>query len=670
MQNNKINKGFFVDFFVCILLTFFIYTLSRRYLVAGIGDDEHGVISNGYFIYKGLLPYRDFFVNKPIIFNFISYLSFIILGVNNCAYKLFPFLLIYPSAILFYLTLIKLNIQKVLAASISMYFYFLILLPDFHNQGNFDSETLGIVFIVYAFCSFYLFRNSFGSFLSGVFIAISINSKEPFLLFLIPLSIFLFMEESPLKINKNKFLSLVGGFALINVLFLSYLVLTGSLDAYIDKNDWCFNYAVRAKELGFVTLPDSFFGMLLFDLKNILEKYNNFLFFAPFLVIYAFSLTVKKNLSYGFVLCILSILCGLYAISLGHRFYEHYFIIGIFPFVAFAIYCSRGLLPNKFFYGSFLLLLIANLLPVFIFEITASYKTHKLEADFPVFMKQILPIIKKYTNEKDKIVIAGHPSLYYLANRVPSSIHTVLEQHIFLVDSKRTPSAKRVSMFIDEIEKYKPKIIYFQSEYMSTIHRMTFIQRILFPFIKKNNYFDCGNGLFIKQVPSKEDREKYCIPTLDSARLDFPESIVPFSLEASSEKSSEFKIRNANDNDLTTSWLEGNDNFSTLTIYPKRKMKIKSIWFLPYRIFDIYQGWERFKAKFYLSEKLVSEQEIYLPGIYRVGVQEGKLTPVIADKIELYLTKKNVNRKNVFGETIYYPFNCGYTEILLVEAVR
>ena len=95
MQNNKINKGFLLDFSVCIVLTLFIYIFSRRYLVAGIGDDEHGVISNGYFIYKGLLPYRDFFVNKPIIFNFISYLSFITLGVNNCAYKFFPFLLIY-----------------------------------------------------------------------------------------------------------------------------------------------------------------------------------------------------------------------------------------------------------------------------------------------------------------------------------------------------------------------------------------------------------------------------------------------------------------------------------------------------------------------------------------------------------------------------------------------
>lgn len=670
MQNNKINKGFLIDFFVCIVLTFFIYALSRKYLVAGIGDDEHGVISNGYFIYKGLLPYRDFFVNKPIIFNFISYLSFITLGVNNCAYKFFPFLLIYPSAILFYWTLIKLNIQRFLAAAISIYFYFLILLQNFHNQGNFDSETLGIVFIVYAFCSFYLLRNNFGSFLSGVFIAISINSKEPFLLFLIPLSLFIFMEENPLKINKNRFLSLVSGFLLINLIFLSYLVLTGSLDAYIDKNDWCFSYATKAKELGFVTLPDNFFGMLLFDFKNVLEKYNNFLFFTPFFVIYIFCLSVKKFSNYGLMLCIFSILCGLYAISLGHRFYEHYFIIGIFPFVALAIYCVRGILPSKPFLMSLILLLFVNLLPVLMGEITTSYKTHKLEDDFPIFMKQVLPIIKKYTNEKDKILIAGHPSLYYLTNRVPSSVHTVLEQHIFLVDSKRTPSAKRISMFIDEIKNYNPKAIYFQSEYMSTIHRMTFIQKILYPFIKENNYFDCGNGLFIKQVPSKEDREKYCIPTLDSVRLDFPKSIIPFTLEASSEKSSEFNIKNANDNDLTTSWLEGSDNSAIITIHPKRKTKIKSIYLVPYRIFDIYQGWEKIKVKLYLSGKLIREQEINLPDTYKVGIQEAKLSPVIADKIEIYLAKEDVNKKNVLGEIIYYPFNCGYTEVLLQEVEK
>lgn len=665
MLSKNNNKELFLDFSICIFLTLFIYILSKRYLAGGIGDDEQGVISNGYFIYKGVLPYRDFFVNKPLIFNFISYLSFITLGVNNCAYKLFPFLLIYPSAILFYFSLKKLNIQRFLAASISVYFYFLILLQSFHNFGNFNSETLGVIFTIYAFCSFCLFRNNLGSFLSGIFAAISINSKEPFLLFLLPLSLFVFLEEKPFKINKSKLLYLCLGFIFVNAIFVFYLIFTGSMDAYIDKNDWCYTYATKAKELGLVKIPDNFIGVFIYDLQHILEKYNYFFYFTPFFMIYLFSLSIRKHLNVGFYVCIISVLAGLYGISLGHRFFEHYFIIGIFPFVAFAVYCAKDFPVTKQFTVIFILLLSVNILPTFVSELTTNYKPHRFEDDFPIFMNKVLPIIKKYTKKTDKILIAGHPSLYYLTDRIPSSVHTVLEQHIFLVSSKKMPTEKRLSMFIDEINNYKPKIIYFQSEYMSPIHRMTFIQKVLFPFIKENNYFDCGNGLFVKPAISKEDREKYCIPTLDSVKLESSKSIVPFRVEVSSEKGDDFSLKNINDNDLTTSWLENNNNSAVITIYPKIRVKLKSIWFLPYRIYDIYQGWDKIKIKSYLSGRLVSEEKIVLPDTYKVGVQSANLKPVLVDKIELHLDKENINRKNIFGEVLEYPFNCGYTEILL-----
>ncbi|OGI20276.1 MAG: hypothetical protein A3B68_05490 [Candidatus Melainabacteria bacterium RIFCSPHIGHO2_02_FULL_34_12] len=684
----KIKPEVSFDFFFIFLLLFLIYPLTKKYIFDRYDDfyiDENWYVTDGFLFLKGLVPYKDFFENKPIMIVLINALSILIFGLKNCAFKIMPVSLVILSAVLFYLSLVKIRILRFFSFAIAFYAAYMILHPDYHDNGINDTETLGFVFALLSFSSFFginklkIKKLLVSHFCGGIFFALSLLSKEPFLISLSPLLLFTFIEEKPFKVNYSKLVSLISGAGSIFLVFFLYLLITGAFLSYVDIFLWNLAYSSQYTKIVNFHVPDSFFQRLQYDWEHLYGGYKNFNVFMPLVIFYVAALFFNK-LNLKIILCVFGIFCGLYSVSMGHLFWRHYYLIGIFPFIVPAILGAKNFSDylssskeNKTLNHdliSIVLIIAAYSIctftkpAVFLNEYGSSYSTVNIGDKLDVFKSKVLPVIGNLTSKKDKVLLVGYPNLYILADRLPATKYITPVDNFLAVNTLNQSSEKRKKIFIEELNKNKPKIIYLQPQYP---FGGGFISQYITPFISENNYFNCGNNLYLRNTPSDSEKEIYCEPNVEEIKLNLSTSLVSITAVSNNEHSDQWKASNAVDGLSYTDWAVRGNGPAVFTVFLKRPANIKSIWLYARQPYATYQSWEKLTAKFYFSETLRSAQEISLPEAYRRRMQKANPISVYADKIELYFSDADAVKKKPNGEPSEHPIDSGYTEILVEE---
>lgn len=515
-MKEKLNFINLINICILLLLTFI---LSKRYIFSGLGYDEHGYVSMGYFFLNGMVPYKDFFELKPIIIILMNALGLKLFGQEYCAFKYIEFIFLFATVLIFYLTLVRNKVSKVFSFLIVYYSIFLLLYSKFHYISLNDSETYGFMFSILFFCSVFYNTNIKekrfykSCFLGGIFIALAFLSKEPFIISLVPISFLVFFNESSLRINSFRFISIILGFTSIMLIFLSYLLTNNAFDSYIDKLDYSIAYS---KQYGTIFKHNStnktFLETLLFDIKNLLSGYENLTIFFPLLGLYIYSIFSIKNLSKLFIY-ILSILAGLYSISLGHLFFEKYFILGLFPIILFSFDGAKNIslfsMQSSKKHNLYLLIATFTILSIaykttscLINETMITYLPANL-IDFQTesFKKRVLPLVKKLTSKEDKVFFIGWMSMYACANRKPATKYYYVSDRALEINSRFLSSKERLKRLVRDLENNLPKIIYVDEDWNRGEATTTY-KKYIIPFIKKNGYLNCSNGLYLKSPSS------------------------------------------------------------------------------------------------------------------------------------------------------------------------
>ncbi|GEM_PF-6855787 len=685
----KIKPQVLFDFFFIFLLLFLIYPLAKKYIFSKYDDfsiDENFFIVDGFLFLKGLVPYKDFFDNKPIVMVLIDALAILIFGLKNCAFEIAPVLLVIVSASVFYLSLVRIKILRFFAFIIAFYTAYIILYPDYHDNGINDTETLGIIFAVLSFSSFFgitklQIKKLFVShFLGGIFLALSILSKEPFLISLLPLILFTFVEEKPFKINRPKLVSLIAGLGLVFLIFLLYLLITGAFLPYIDIFLWNVAYSSQYAHIINFQVPASFFQRLQYDWEHLYRGYKNFDIFMPLVIFYVSALFFNR-LNLKTILCIFGIICGLYSVSMGHLFWRHYYLMGVFPFIVPAILGAKNFSDylrdlkennkniNHDLISIFLIIVAYSIYTftkpdIFLNEYGVAYSPINIGDKLDAFKSKVLPVIENLTSKDDKVLLVGYPNLYILADRLPAIKYITPVDNFLAVNTFNQSSEKRKKLLLDELNKNKPKIIYLQPQFPFA---GGFTSQYITPFIAENDYFNCGNDLYLRDTLSDSEKDVYCEPNIEEIKLSLSSSLIPATALSTNEHSEQWKASNAVDGSSHTDWAARGNGPVVFSIFLKRPANIKSIWLYARQPYMTYQGWERLTAKFYLSGILRSTQKIPLPAAYKRRMQKANPISVYADKIELYFSEADAVKRKPDGESSDHPVDSGYTEIFVEE---
>lgn len=531
-QLKKFKIVYTVDlFFICILMCF-IFVISKKLLshCNCFDYDESLYTSVGDQLLKGAILYKDVFDCKPCVVHIMNALGLFFFGTKNCGFKLISILLVCLAITFFYLTLTRIGIMRRLSLLIALILAFFHLHTGFmhfyivHN----GVEIYGLAFSILAFCSFFWVQNKnpkqlyITHVLGGIFLALAILSKEPFILGLAPLTFFTFFEGTPLKFNKAKFLSMLIGFSSIFSLLLFYLFWNNALISYIDI--FFLNIASSKQYAPCIGYPNP--TSLKEELSFALKWLNYHKFFQTISPLYPFYLAAIYFNRFNFktIICLISIFGSLVAFTLGHCFYPNYLLMSFFPFTSLAIVGGKSVSDyffhlkqkNKYDNFYFFLFMLLVLYPFFVQPLNyflrewRSYPNYQQEAydtNAVVLKKKVLPLINKYTQPEDKVLLVGFGSLYIFTDRKPATKYVQPIDCILQIKTNKWSWEERKSDFMDDLEKNDPKVIYLQKEYWAC---GKLINEAVKPFIEGKNYAKCDHNLYIKRTNYNNDVEQFC----------------------------------------------------------------------------------------------------------------------------------------------------------------
>jgi hypothetical protein len=495
---NKLTRPLILLFAVSLSLIYFSFFLP--FLSQNISFDENGFVYDGWNILKGQVPYKDFFNNKNIILMFMNFLGIAIFGFDHLLYRLFPFVLLYLSLVLFFVSLLKQKINAFLAFILAFSVIRVLSNFKYHDSIN-DAETYGIIFALFGFSILFWKNNeeqkkiTLRGVVAGIFFACSILSKEPMIFPLIAIYILHVMQ---LRRTKSKLLSTasisIGGIAVAGIV-VAYFIAHHALADYIYMYKWDIEYSKHyAKDMGWFTassFSESFSNHTL-HWKEF--QHNDFIaFFAPFFLC---SILNIKN-SKGVLLLILSTALGIYAVSLGNCYIYHYYLMAIIAFLVPAVYCAKALTSKKKLLTGMKWLMCIVLLCMVCSDLSKhrNYFAWKVALPTVVPSGEMANFINKNSNTNDYIFILDSiPLDYILYNRLSSLRYDIIyDEHIRYYPGKT--DAEKFDNLRKEMTAKMPKIILLKQS--ATHRQQRHLNELLYPFIVKHNYKKVGDFIYV-----------------------------------------------------------------------------------------------------------------------------------------------------------------------------
>lgn len=479
------------------------YFMQFRFL----SFDEGVFVWCGQNILNHEIPYKDFFEIKPPVIFFTNALGILLFGLKNYAFKWITFIFICLADILFFISIRRLHVRKIYAFLIVLNFIYLLFNPAYLEGTINNTETYGLIFSIIGFSCIHWNVWSNGKytnlmkFFGGVALALAMLSKEPFVFVALPIIIinYAFELQQFTSSRKQRLFMIVTGITSVFLLLTGYLYFNNALASYINTIKQTIIYS-KTFASGFgVFTSKSFLDTIKHDISKIYSGYfENIRFFAliPFYLAFFF----KWRWSFFTLLNILGFFVGMYAISLGHCFFVHYYIIEIFPFLSIAVY-GAIYMKNVSDKETFIILNFFAVLSSFwlcyqtlsIAWTQGVFKTPQENCIAPIDLKNA---VDQYTSKDDSILLVSTNIYYYVTlNRHHAFKFSCLIDGIIPIYNGTTREEKLHLVKLG-VERNLPKLIYIENSWLFT-RQQEHLNKIVIPLIKEYNYQQIGRGIFI-----------------------------------------------------------------------------------------------------------------------------------------------------------------------------
>jgi len=459
----------------------------------------------------GLMPYKDFIEPKPPVIFITNYISLLLGSTlalwNRTLTAILTIITINVLLYSFYLQKIKFVLSLILVTLLTI----LLLGSTYHDTGLNDAETFGTCFMLLSYALYVISAYNFGysniyRLLAGILLGLSILSKEVYLLPTFGLILYmLFINDH--EINKREryksMISLFTGIFVTMLIFTLYLLYNSALISYIDQIAFNMNYVKNmAVNKGIYPQGLSTIQSLMLTIKILIDD-----FFSKSNLILVYTLNIlcvlyyRNNILLNFnnllIVLIITIFVSLsaVAVSLGHCFWYHYYVIMIPSIFISSISILNKIIINNnhklFILIIFVPFIIINNFNDLRFD-TLTYT--KLSWPRKVWDDNLIRIINKHSSINDYILTLSEPCLYMETNRL-NPLPLVSTEDIFIADLPSYESQVSKENIRKKLEINLPKVIYLPIDYMYK-HNII-LQEYIHPLIIKYKYKKINDQIYI-----------------------------------------------------------------------------------------------------------------------------------------------------------------------------
>jgi hypothetical protein len=451
-----------------------VAVIARPLTYSPLAYDEKFYVYGGYSLLHGQVPYRDFQTLKGPMMSLTEALAVALFGLDHEAFRLLPLWMGVGAIAALVAALIQRGVLRLVAIAIGLLVASIWLDPSHHETSVNDSESFLLAFFALALACFLIRARSSApwSFLGGVFLGATVLSKENFVITAAAtwvVFVFLPRSQAPRGARASYVRwSLAGGIGL-GLVTAAYLAASGGLGPYLHV---IRAYPKFAKSYC-VTLgcfrPGPFWDERQQEWQHLGEHLLNFATIGPWLPLLAATIVLAKRDTLWFVVASAATFCAtLVTISIGHCYWNHYFVLGATGLAVFALPGAEALSVAlrrarrrvRAWAGLATLAGIA----------CASYPQYAqaLEKQPAPVEREVAADVKeaidRYTNRWDPILTTGTPDLYYLTRRLGTHETNGFVDELLVLYAGDT-DAERVSGMRARLEAARPKLVVVDSSW-------------------------------------------------------------------------------------------------------------------------------------------------------------------------------------------------------------
>jgi hypothetical protein len=475
--------------------------LARPLVSQPAGFDETYYVWEGWAVNHGLVPYRDFIEFKaPVVF-WVNGLALSLFGVDGLAYRWLFVLLFIVSTVTLLVALCQRGTDRLVAFAAVALVAFAVLKPGFHDSSLDDAETTGIAFFLLG-CAALLWRGrpAWTPALGGAALALSVLSKEPFVLAVLPTWVALgyLGRDEHIRSWKRYAQLTVAGAATVAVPVLLYLLATGAVPQYLRDMRVYLGYAQR---IG-CARPSSTVEVIGQAWPRFVDKLFTDELVLPGLPL-ALAAVILPPAGIAARLALAGAVAGgLYAVTLGGCYFNHYFLLGLTG-LALAVVVGAAMFGRRLFTlprvarhvtrATLLALMVWQLYPA----VNAELHTDRpdLSTVDTLVDPDAVALVKARTRPDDTILSDVSPALYVLTGRRPALRETCLVDELIDERGGRTDE-QRLAPLRAQLLLHKPKALYLAPALTARKQRIR--RALIDPFIRAFKYRLIGADLYLR----------------------------------------------------------------------------------------------------------------------------------------------------------------------------
>ena len=486
---------------------FFHRVMGARFLHSVPGFDEHYFLWEGFSLSRGMVPYRDFQEFKPPVIFLVNALGLKLFGLQEMAYRNVFSILALCAFLTFAIALLsrrtsRLFVAGLVALMISHFYY-----SGFHDSGIDDAESIGLFFFMIG-TSVLLVRTRFErtqQVMGGAILSLAPLTKEPLAFATVGawLALLLLCHfESPRFHAGLRFaLFTVAGVAGVAVVWLGYMLATHSLGWYQLQLQLSFAYTKSyAVQIGWFP-KDPAKGVFDESWKRLRESYVNYDRLAPFVPLFVAPLFLWGRRFLVGCAALLAFAGGVYAVTIGHGFRLHYFILAMTGTFFAAAICAVALEDYARRFGNGLRGWLGaswtGLALLALWSQYAAEKDAKYTSPPPAVSAAELAFVQSHSSRADKIWTTGDPLLYVYSDRLAAlregnAIDELLEYLPGNTDEERLAGER------EELAQSMPKLVIFGDDAQPSYRKQRTMRALVMPFLHDFGYTQVSDKFWVR----------------------------------------------------------------------------------------------------------------------------------------------------------------------------
>ncbi|MCC6805893.1 MAG: hypothetical protein IT381_00600 [Deltaproteobacteria bacterium] len=488
------------------MLSALFAVLVRKLVYSPISYDEEYFLWNGWSVLRGGVPYRDFAEAKPPMIFFANAAALAVGGLTEQRFRWVFAAFAFVGVIAVLVSALRAGGRALVVTPLVAGVTAAFLQQTFHDSSLDESEVIGTTFMFLAFAAMLGRETRLRLWLGGALFGLAVLSKEPFLFGVLGAMLTFFLRGNVDRARARCFFGwVVLGGATVGVSMFVFLIAAGSLERYIVTLRM---YALLASDYAY-EIGRMQRGTFWSEATQTFTYLQNGLVTLPILgvvapIVVCMALAWRGN-ARAFAAAVAAFAGGVYAVTLGHCFWNHYFVMVVPGLMLMALVAAIAV--SKRFETArprarhALAVVVAVLALAPRSEEIAAQASTTFAPWGPPYGPELVSLIQSTTSVDDTILTLGPPGMYVFADRQGALPFNTFVDEVLNVEPGATDDEKLAELRTILAQKM-PKMIFTSSPIGPRANR--YLNGLFLPHIQRFEYRELSPNTYVldAQLPT------------------------------------------------------------------------------------------------------------------------------------------------------------------------